>query len=678
MIHHFRPRARAMILLGEELIKDDLTAIIELVKNSYDADATKVRLEISNKGRSFIRILDNGHGMTSEVVEKGWLEPATNYKFGKMDGKKKRSPGGRVFLGEKGIGRFACHRLAKKMTLITRGIISYHPLKLSEDEVKIIIDWTQFEDPEIYLDQVGIPFIVDKPKQFTDKAGTELFLEDLKDSWVEEKVERLKAVLVRLMYPFGSKPEMDIELVVDGFREVLDNAMADYAMRADYRMKGLLSTEGMFDGFFNDRKITEPVATHYFKEKRATCGPVEVELYIFDRTDINTLKRNMPLLETVMSEFGGVAIYRDGFRVLPYGEKGVDWLALDQRRISRIGYRLGNKNILGLVSISSDSNPYLKDKTNREGLIENQAYNDLKKLVFSAIEFVERERFKHKTKAKGIEANVNVAKHIEKLEKKLPKELQKEVKIIKSSYIEEKDKIEERMDILNQLSGIGLAAERTTHEFGHLVNRLKNAIVKLREFLNTHNLNKALEIVDTIERYVSYLERELKFLSPLYKASRATRKELNLIEVVNKSLFFFKENLKERGIDLKVEEKSPLIIKENEGLLLQTLINLLDNAIYWCAFGQRNPPLIKIVIDGKDKSLSVMDSGPGISEEDAPYIFEPLYSKKPNGRGLGLYIVDDILNARGHMISLIPNDDKEAAGAKFVIKFNVKGEDIVQ
>lgn len=676
----FRPRARTMILLGEELIKDDLTAVVEIVKNSYDADAKKIKIEISNT-ESFIKITDNGHGMTENIITYGWLELATPYKTKRINGKKSRSPIlGRILLGEKGVGRFSCHRLAKKLELISRGTANFTsiPRTLSDKEVRLNINWDDFENPEKYLDEVEISFEMHIPKIFPDGSGTVLLMSGLRDGWTDEKVSNLRTVLNRMIFPFGSKPELEIEFIVDGKKLELGFPAYDYVNRADYRFAGKLRKDGMFIGKYNGNKIRHKLDVSFSKESFATCGTVKIEFYVYERK-LSSIRANMPLLEKVLDTYAGIAIYRDDFRILPYGEQGVDWLNLDARRISKVSDRLGNRQIQGLISVKSNRNANLIDKTNREGLIENQAYYDLQQNVLGLIKFVENERIRKKKDEKNIIHTKlePINQQLEKLEKELPQELPLEtkgmIKTIKQTYENEKQALTEHVQTISHLSGMGLAAERTTHELGHLVVKMRESLKELRMFLQ--NDAKSLMRIETLSSLVNALEKEIQLLSPLFKSARASKTDLDLLDVVNKTFLFFEGSFIDNNIKFLVEEKGKLIIKENEGLIIQILINLIDNALYWSVKGKNDiQPFVKIILDGEENSLIITDSGPGVQDEDVNYIFEPLYTRKLNGRGLGLYITEDILKARGYSISLLTSKKCEFLGATFKINFGSKGD----
>jgi len=206
-----RPRARLLRTFGDELISSEIVAIIELVKNAYDADATRVLVRFQEPlkiGKGRIEILDNGHGMTLETIMSAWMEPATLHKKNRT-----RSEFlGRRVLGEKGIGRFAASRLTNELLLITRRVET-------DQEITGLFDWSQFDDEEKYLDEVEIlweqkaPDEIsptgsikalwdqDKEKQESENevSGTILHMEGYRTEWGLQQFEQLRTGLARLI-----------------------------------------------------------------------------------------------------------------------------------------------------------------------------------------------------------------------------------------------------------------------------------------------------------------------------------------------------------------------------------------------------------------------------------------------------------------------------------------------
>lgn len=223
-----RPRARLLRTLGTDLISSEKVALIELVKNSFDADATVVLIRFIGplaQGKGSIEIWDDGHGMDVETLRSSWLDIATDVKK-----KRTRSESGRRrVLGEKGIGRLAAARLAKEMLLTTR--------RAGADEVKLLIDWHDFDREDAYLDQIEVAWEVSPPAVFVDDGsastafteasieqwqhgqGTLLHLDHLSRAWLKEDFLDLSTALSRLVRP---RPDAALGQTVDDFKIVLD------------------------------------------------------------------------------------------------------------------------------------------------------------------------------------------------------------------------------------------------------------------------------------------------------------------------------------------------------------------------------------------------------------------------------------------------------------------------
>src|SRR2546428_4170137 len=193
-------------LLGEQLIRNDSIAILELVKNGYDADAKTctVRVISGLTSKGLIEIEDDGSGMTLEVILGSWMEPATDAKI-----RQKMSPKGRRVQGEKGVGRFAADKIGRSLVLTSR-------TRGSADEVEVRVDWDAFETPSSYLQDVKVPW-VRRPASRIQGAGTVLHIERLRSQWDEEMVLHLRAGLDRLVLGLGKKDEFALILESDEY-----------------------------------------------------------------------------------------------------------------------------------------------------------------------------------------------------------------------------------------------------------------------------------------------------------------------------------------------------------------------------------------------------------------------------------------------------------------------------
>ncbi len=386
-----RPRANIIHILGDELISSDTVAVTELVKNAYDADATEVIIRFNGNienGEGEINVIDNGTGMAFETVISGWLEPATQIK------KRNRvTARGRRVLGEKGVGRFAAARLASKLEMITRQATS-------EREIVVTFDWGAF-DRSGYLDEIECNW-EQRPPRLISNQGTMLRLIGLRSNWNREQFEDLRNSLARIISPFEKIKDFVISLdLPDDFKDLSGIiAPSELLRHPDYVIKGQVSGDGRYTLVYTGRtgKI-EHIEGSFGKTPTYNCGPFEIELRIWDRDRpsieklADVFKLSPERVRKELDKSSGVYIYRDDFRVLPYGEPENDWLKLNMRRVQNPTMRISSNQIVGCILISADRNPELRDQSNREGDISTKAFDNVSSLFISVISLLEKKRY---------------------------------------------------------------------------------------------------------------------------------------------------------------------------------------------------------------------------------------------------------------------------------------------
>ena len=201
-VSRLRPRANIIRMLGDELISSDTVAVTELVKNSYDADATRVCIRFSgdiSNGEGLIEVIDDGTGMSLDTVTSTWLEPASSAKR-----ERPRSARGRRMLGEKGVGRFAAARLSDRVEMITRD-------KASDNEIVVALKWDEFSRSG-YLDEIECSWEERPPKHLLSSTGTIMRLVGVNSRWTEQNLEGLRDSLSRIISPFETIEDFTIEL----------------------------------------------------------------------------------------------------------------------------------------------------------------------------------------------------------------------------------------------------------------------------------------------------------------------------------------------------------------------------------------------------------------------------------------------------------------------------------
>ena len=232
----FKPRAQILLQLGEQLIKNENIAILELVKNSYDADAKKVVVNmhsVDSKDSGYIEIKDDGCGMSIDIIKNIWMEPGNSHKKSVVE-RKARSEMGRLPIGEKGIGRFGVHKLGKVIELVSK--------MEGKQEVALNIDWRIFENAE-YLSDVNINIQERKAEIFKEgKTGTYIRIRNLSTNWTRGMLRNLHRSLTALNSPFNSNQSFKVILKTDrlewlegliSFKDIKDYSLFECYMKLE-------------------------------------------------------------------------------------------------------------------------------------------------------------------------------------------------------------------------------------------------------------------------------------------------------------------------------------------------------------------------------------------------------------------------------------------------------------
>jgi signal transduction histidine kinase len=427
----FEPYARLLTMLGDQLIKNERIALVEIIKNSYDADASWVKVIFADFGAGFevrsdskIIVEDDGEGMTQRVLEEDWVKPATPIKkISKSENDTTKK--GRKIQGEKGIGRFAILKLGKNLSITTRpkdcpgefvlrlNLSGYDDEFLTENsETKKLVGLLLKDIPvslEINNSASSIRSMsinLGRRKIRRVAHGTRIEVSGLRGTWDEEKVRGVYEDIVRLQSIFDEKDAEDsTERSTDLDFEVLIYKDADYRDFSDQYLSKLRelnrnhSVLRIENGVYNEKtkefvfklngktrhlSLTDPDISglqvfrdRFGKEgellaKRGTmCGSFEFGFYVFDFGKDASGKYTLDGEDRKLIKDHRIYLYRDGIRIYPYGDPNDDWLQIDKFRGTRsAGQFLSNDQVVGFVNITQAGNPNLRDKTSREGLID--------------------------------------------------------------------------------------------------------------------------------------------------------------------------------------------------------------------------------------------------------------------------------------------------------------------
>jgi hypothetical protein len=370
----FNPKARIVRLLGEELISSELVAFTEIIKNSHDSDATRVLINFNGSKQSSetITITDNGSGMDQNSFVDNWLQFGGSWKRDQLFTDK-----GRPLLGKMGVGRFAADKIASKMYLTSRS-------KNNGKEIHAYFDWDEFDPHNKLLSELTFKWDVKKPEVFIgNKHGTQITLIEPRVHWDEKRLANLKSSLSRSIHPFGDIGKFEIFLNSNVYPSVSGKLNGLFMDNPHYLIKAHLEEDGVVT-----YKIESNIEKSFMWKKNGglRTGPITINIFAWDLE--KTRKYRDPIsfdMRKLLKQWNGMMIFRDGFRVWPYGKNGDDWLGLDRRRVDNPVVKLGNNQIIGLINISSRYNPHLRDLTNREGIRETKAFDDLKQFIKEAV-----------------------------------------------------------------------------------------------------------------------------------------------------------------------------------------------------------------------------------------------------------------------------------------------------
>lgn len=733
-----RPYARLITMLGDQLIKNELIALVELIKNAYDADASWVKVsfidfapDYSLTSTSKIIIEDDGCGMDANILKKHWLNPATPDKL-RRKAVNAKTEKGRILQGEKGIGRFAIFKLGKTIKITTRRRVADDEGHFTDEgadiENTLVYDFSKYDDNflkengkdkdlflenlEVELSQTFPSIIVPKDvtlgptKRKRKPYGTIIEISNLKTKWTSLRVSRIQREVGKLQPIFSHGTDSDFGVWIykdnqlnesqDRYKEQLQNCLENKSV---FKIThGSYSSVDNTIGFkingqdvcldFKDPDISGLKQFKQFNTSgyRTECGSFSFEFYIFDfnADSENPSKYYLDADEKKIIREHRIYLYRDGLRVMPYGDPEDDWLRIDMiRGTVKADEFLSNDQVVGCVYISQDENPKLIDKTNREGLIEDgRALDDFITVLQLILKYLRKKPFAqyliNKQRKKEID-RIKRGRPLELIEtaKKKYSDDQKTLEFLKSferSYTKEKKVLEDRINKTENLAAVGLSIETASHDIMLFIRKtLENQDSLIRNLMSGGEIDREelLTRLTLIRGNLSMVETQLKDVQLLFPSTKSRTKNINVKEIIDKVNSLYKRAFADNDILVEFDStEQPLIVKTTDAVLLQVFINLFDNSLYWLKTVNKDRK-IKISIDGNNKKLIFSDNGPGIKNDDVNYIFEAFYSGKgEEGRGLGLYIARQLLDRYDYSIDLAEfSRDKVLSGANFVIEF---------
>lgn len=729
--NRIRPAARLIRTIGQDLIKDAYAAIVELVKNSYDADSSDVLIKFKydqTKSLLSISIEDHGDGMSFDTVVNKWLVPATNDKL-----VRRTSRNGRALQGRKGIGRFAAGILGHQILLETTN---------SGITTSLLLDMDELERIE-YLDEVGI----DVQQQKTNQPnGTRIEIEtssisdvEAAEIWTARQIRKLFIELRGLTAPeevYKIAKEQGFLIRHDSFhiKLVFENfPVKEYSDREititpfpvldlyDYKISGKVDNSGNANLIFHNNNVNAifediNISLTLDIEKNQTYpGEIFLDLRVYDRDPEsieNIIRRGLKDPDTgdyvgkqeakkILDEYYGVGVYREQFKIRPYGDQSFDWLDLDKKRVQNPSFKIGHNQMIGFVYVRAEENSGLQEKSARDGLIENSSYFGLVGVISKVINELEGRRYAYRQKslkggrARSYEDDVNALFDFNETKKAISDELknigisssqQEKIQFAvgraldqqaekKSEYAR---KLLDTIAIYQGQATLGKITHVILHEGRKHIKYISETIPRVSKWAlqisKKYDAELESSLIDRSEKIITHtkgLSFLFKKIDPLARTRRAPAKILNLRNEVESSFAIFSSEMEDAKIEYFIRSQNDeFMIYANEIDVITIFSNLIENSIYWLKYNKDKDRKIGVDIF-EDKGVLVAefrDSGPGFQGGNLELMFEPGYSMKPDGLGLGLALVGDAVTRVGGTIEAKMSTD----GAIFEILFQEK------
>lgn len=643
-----------------------------------------------------IEVRDTGSGMTLQDLRDVFLRIGTRSR-------RTENVAGAKNLGDKGIGRLSAMRLGDRLRVKTS--------TAGEERWNLLdIDWTLFShDTRKTVDEITVEPVLGEQKFSAADRGSSIIISSLVGDWdIIRFTDLLQGRIARMVDPF--EPGLANKLLVarhNGVRISIPSVPAALLQSAHAYCHVELTFDGdepVLTGFVDYRyrhrriELNERGAGVYSvaqgtvkrRAKRGhaafklvpvrpaalkALGGFKSDIYWFNRRVVDAVEGLTSTMRETRQEVshwsGGPMLYRYGFRILPYGDPSDDWLALDENAFGSAGFKLNRQQVLGRVLLETPHTA-LSEQTNREGLMQSEAADALRKILTwvvhtemrglineaDEIELIERREAEQDTKLATTarrrvdEALARLREEVGESAEPLMDEVDKAVGRLtaqSNSLVDRIEKVISEADSEREkfvyLAGIGLMTEFIFHE-------LDRAVSHTMDLLAGGSLRQST--MDSLREQLKTLQKRISAFDELTGEKRQSKSTFDLAHLVDEVLSNHEREFARHRIQLIFRRPDgAFMVKAVRGMLIQILENLFVNSAYWLKQQERFQPdflpKITVTLDAAEKSLTVEDNGPGVAEDRKERIFQPFITSKPSGqgRGLGLYIARELAEYHG-------------------------------
>lgn len=647
-----------------------------------------------------IEVADEGSGMTNQELQDNFLVIGTSSRKKEVD-KAVQAGGTSPYLGEKGIGRLSAMRLGSKLKVATKS--------KSDKTANILeVDWDSFNEPDKLISDIDAKISFSDSDEDIKNSGTRLIIRGLSEDWTKRRLKEFVSYdFARLTDPFSNqlkRPRIAIfwngerESIPRMPKELLESAHA--SLKANYKIiegnpicsyqisinnlgyehpvesqTGIITKDDLLGLIGTTEDIHESALTD--------VGPFDFEAYWFNRQRLAKIESigDREQVRKLQRDWSSLMLFRDGFRVFPYGDEGDDWLNLDRKAMGRSGYTLNKAQFVGRCRISRTKNPYLLDQTNREGLRENQSSFALvnilqilmQEYLYSAMKSVDKQYKNQKVKIKSAETELdslvkrtktslralkkNKDNSITSASEEIEQTLFSYADIVKK-YKTRISEVEQESRQMTEMAGIGLMVEVVAHE---LARASENALINLNVLSKDKNPEEIDKKLASLKAQMKTLLKRLKVLDEISVPGRQRKESVGVVSVIEGVLEGHQSLFEQDGINVNfIKPSKEIKVQVVKGMIVQIIENLISNAKYWMLTRKNTEksstysPCITIEITEAPLSIRFEDNGRGISPDNFNRVFQPFFSLKEKNkrRGLGLYIASECAEYNGAVLYL--------------------------
>jgi signal transduction histidine kinase len=688
MSEHLRFSTGILSRLGEELNPNADQGIIELVRNSYDADALNCKVELigTDQPGGIVRVTDDGVGMNRQTLRDGWLVVGKSGKaMARVTERKRR------VVGNKGLGRLAALRLGQTTKVTTWP-------KEDHFQYAIEIKWSDFEAASV-VEEVTLEIQQSSRDRKAPRQGTVVEIQKLHSRLTRMEVKRLARALVLMADPFDKALGFQPALVVPGQKDLENLVSSSYFEEAQFHLAAKLLDDGTASAQVLDWKgevlfkanqedLQRRARRKEQRSDRYQCPPARFDLWVYpldSKTEaFSTRSVTVGEVKQWLSEYGGVYLYHNGIRVYPYGDSGHDWLNLNLARARNPDLRPSTNNSIGRVSVL-DVSEKLMQKTDRSAFIENEAFQALRRFAQDALEWMARRRINERDERRRREiqeASASVKSASAGLEAALRNVSagpRRQIQQVFEKYQRARDKetraLREDLQLYRTLSTVGTTSAVLAHEVKkpvQQIGRMAKMVERLakKKFTNDEYLSSLERPLGHIIRAAEAIQTFANMTTTLLQKEKRRGGRTAVHPVIEGIAQLFAPFLDESRVTL-VQELSadgPTVFGSISSVE-SILANLITNSLNAFMYEHANPVNRQIVIrterNGDELILKVRDNGPGIDGLPIEDIWLPGQSTTPGGTGLGLTIVKDAVTELGGTV------EAQARGALGGAEFTV-------